>query len=311
MMPTTVQSVLVADRLTKKYEDLLAVNEISIEVGRGECFGFLGPNGAGKTSTMRMVYGVSPITAGYLSVLGFDVQKYPREVKRRLGVAPQEYNLDPDFTVLENLLIHARYFRIPKTEARQRALELLEFFKLTEKKDSVVEHISGGMKRRLILARALMNEPEALVLDEPTTGLDPQARHLIWEKLIDLKSRGITVLLTTHYMEEAEYLCDRLVILDQGKILTEGQPRALVQSIIGEEILELVPSDMESALTILKADLGKIRYQIVGNKLEVLAQDPRGLVPGLMDRLKLENFSLRRAGLEDVFLHLTGRELRE
>jgi lipooligosaccharide transport system ATP-binding protein len=311
MISTTVQSVLVADHLTKKYEDLLAVNEISIEVGRGECFGFLGPNGAGKTSTMRMVYGVSPITAGYLNVLGLDVQKYPREVKRRLGVAPQEYNLDPDFTVLENLLVHARYFRIPRKEARRRALELLEFFRLTEKKDSIVEHISGGMKRRLILARALINEPEALVLDEPTTGLDPQARHLIWEKLIDLKARGITVLLTTHYMEEAEYLCDRLVILDQGKILAEGQPRTLVQSVIGEEILELVPSDMESALTILKADPEKMRYQIVGNKLEVFSQDPKSLVPGLLDRLKLENFSLRRASLEDVFLHLTGRELRE
>jgi lipooligosaccharide transport system ATP-binding protein len=310
-MSTITQSVLVADRLSKKYEDLLAVDEISFEVQKGECFGLLGPNGAGKTSTMKMVYAASPITAGHLSVLGFDVQKHPREVKRRLGVAPQEYNLDPDFTVLENLLNHARYFRISKAEARRRALELLEFFKLTEKKDSVVEHISGGMKRRLILARALNNEPEALVLDEPTTGLDPQARHLIWEKLIDLKSRGITVLLTTHYMEEAEYLCDRLVILDQGRILAEGQPRALVQSIIGEEILELVSSDMESALTILKANPRTPRYQIVGRKVEVFDQEPKSLVPELMSQLKLENFSLRRATLEDVFLHLTGRELRE
>jgi lipooligosaccharide transport system ATP-binding protein len=304
-------NVLLAERLTKKYEDLLAVNGISFEVRKGECFGLLGPNGAGKTSTMKMVYAVSPITAGRLSVLGFDVQKHPREVKRRLGVAPQEYNLDPDFTVLENLLNHARYFRIPKTEASRRALELLEFFKLTEKKDSIVEHISGGMKRRLILARALINEPEALVLDEPTTGLDPQARHLIWEKLIDLKGRGITVLLTTHYMEEAEYLCDRLVILDQGKILAEGQPRTLVQSFIGEEILELVPSDMESVLAILKANSKTMRYQIVGRKVEVFAQDPKSLIPEFMGQLKLENFSLRRATLEDVFLHLTGRELRE
>jgi lipooligosaccharide transport system ATP-binding protein len=311
MMSTITQSVLVADHLSKKYEDLLAVDEISFEVQGGECFGLLGPNGAGKTSTMKMVYAVSPITAGRLTVLGFDVQTRPREVKRRLGVAPQEYNLDPDFTVLENLLNHARYFRIPKAEGRRRALELLEFFKLTEKKDSVVEHISGGMKRRLILARALINEPEALVLDEPTTGLDPQARHLIWEKLIDLKSRGITVLLTTHYMEEAEYLCDRLVILDKGKILAEGQPRALVQSIIGEEILELVPSDMESALTILNANPRTMRYQIVGRKIEVFDQEPKSLVPELMSQLKLENFSLRRASLEDVFLHLTGRELRE
>ena len=310
-MSTTTQTVLVAERLTKRYEDLIAVDEISFEVQRGECFGLLGPNGAGKTTTMKMVYAVSPITAGQLSVLGFDVQARPREVKRRLGVAPQEYNLDPDFTVLENLLIHARYFRIPRNEARRRALELLDFFKLTDKKDSIVEHISGGMKRRLILARALINEPEALVLDEPTTGLDPQARHLICEKLIDLKGRGITVLLTTHYMEEAEYLCDRLVILDQGKILAEGDPRALVQNIIGEEILELVPSDMENTLTVLKANPRTKRYQIVGRKIEVFVEEPKSLVPELMSRLKLENFSLRRATLEDVFLHLTGRELRE
>jgi len=310
-MSTATQTVLVATRLSKKYEDLLAVKEISFEVQKGECFGLLGPNGAGKTSTMKMVYAVSPITAGHLSVLGFDVQKQPREVKRRLGVAPQEYNLDPDFTVLENLLNHARYFRIPKTEARRRAFELLEFFKLTEKKDSIVEHISSGMKRRLMLARALINDPEALVLDEPTTGLDPQARHLIWEKLINLKSRGITVLLTTHYMEEAEYLCDRLVILDQGKILAEGRPRGLVESIIGDEILELVPSDMENVLAILKAHSGTIRYQIVGRKLEVFAQDPKSLIPEFIGQLKLENLSLRRATLEDVFLHLTGRELRD
>lgn len=304
-------SVVVAEHLVKKYGEFIAVDDISLEVEKGECFGFLGPNGAGKTSTMKMIYGVSPITAGHLSVLGFDVQTHPREVKQRLGVAPQEYNLDPDFSVLENLLNHARYFRIPKEDARRRALELLEFFKLTEKKDSVVEHISGGMKKRLILARALINEPEALILDEPTTGLDPQARNLIWEKLGDLKSRGITVLLTTHYMEEAERLCDHLVILDRGKILTAGQPRALVQSIIGEEILELVPSDVESALTMLKASSEEARYQIVGNKLEIFAKDPKSLVPQLMSQLKLENFSLRRATLEDVFLHLTGRELRE
>ena len=304
-------NVLVAERLTKKYDDLVAVNDISMEVQKGECFGLLGPNGAGKTSTMKMIYGVSPITAGRLSVLGFDVQTHPREVKRRLGVAPQEFNLDPDFTVIENLLVYARYFRIPKTDARRRAIGLLEFFRLSEKKDSIVEHISGGMKKRLILARALINEPEMLILDEPTTGLDPQARHLIWEKLNDLRSRGITVLLTTHYMEEAERLCNRLIILDQGKILAEGQPRALVQDIIGEEVLELVPSDLESAVTILRANSEKLRYQVVGKKLEIMGPDLESLVPHLMAQLKLENLSLRRATLEDVFLQLTGRELRE
>jgi lipooligosaccharide transport system ATP-binding protein len=304
-------TVLTAERLTKKYGDLLAVDGISMEVQKGECFGLLGPNGAGKTSTMKMVYAVSPITAGRLIVLGLDVQVRPREVKQRLGVAPQEYNLDPDFTVLDNLVIHARYFRIPKEQARRRAIELLEFFKLTEKEDSIVEHISGGMKRRLILARALINEPDVLVLDEPTTGLDPQARHLIWEKLIDLKSQGTTILLTTHYMEEAEYLCDRLVILDQGRILTEGQPQTLVQNIIGDEILELVPTDLEGCLTVLKSNPKKLRYQVVGKKVEIFAQDPKSLGPELLSQLKLENFSLRRATLEDVFLHLTGRELRE
>jgi lipooligosaccharide transport system ATP-binding protein len=304
-------TVLAAERLTKKYGDLLAVDEISMEVQKGECFGLLGPNGAGKTSTMKMIYAASPITAGRLNVLGFDVQAQPREVKQRLGVAPQEYNLDPDFTVLDNLVIHARYFRIPKEQARRRALDLLEFFKLTEKEDSIVEHISGGMKRRLILARALINEPDVLVLDEPTTGLDPQARHLIWEKLIDLKSQGTTILLTTHYMEEAEYLCDRLVILDQGRILAEGKPRTLVQNIIGDEILELVPTDLEGCLTVLKSNPKKLRCQVVGKKVEIFAQDPRSLVPELLSQLKVENFSLRRATLEDVFLHLTGRELRE
>jgi lipooligosaccharide transport system ATP-binding protein len=304
-------TVLTAERLTKKYGDLLAVDGISMEVQKSECFGLLGPNGAGKTSTMKMIYAVSPITAGRLHVLGLDVQVRPREVKQRLGVAPQEYNLDPDFTVLDNLVIHARYFRIPKEQARRRALELLEFFKLTEKADSIVEHISGGMKRRLILARALINEPDVLVLDEPTTGLDPQARHLIWEKLIDLKSQGTTILLTTHYMEEAEYLCDRLVILDQGRILAEGQPRTLVHNVIGDDILELVPSDLESCLAILKSNPKKLRYQVVGRKVEIFAQDPKSLVPELLSQLKPENFSLRRATLEDVFLHLTGRELRE
>jgi lipooligosaccharide transport system ATP-binding protein len=271
-------TVLTAERLTKKYGDLLAVDGISMEVQKGECFGLLGPNGAGKTSTMKMVYAVSPITAGRLIVLGLDVQTRPREVKQKLGVAPQEYNLDPDFTVLDNLVIHARYFRIPKDQARGRAKELLEFFKLTEKEDSIVEHISGGMKRRLILARALINEPDVLVLDEPTTGLDPQARHLIWEKLIDLKSQGTTILLTTHYMEEAEYLCDRLVILDQGRILTEGRPQTLVQSIIGDEILELVPTALEDCLIMLKSNPKKLRYQVVGKKVEIFAQDPKSLV---------------------------------
>jgi len=304
-------NVLVAEQLTKKYGDLLAVDGISLEVQKGECFGFLGPNGAGKTSTMKMIYAVSPITAGRLFVLNLDVVAYPREVKRRLGVAPQEYNLDPDFTVLENLLVYARYFRIPRSDARRRAFQLLEFFHLMEKKDSIVEHISGGMKKRLILARALINEPEILILDEPTTGLDPQARHLIWEKINELKSHGITVLLTTHYMDEAERLCDRLVVMDQGKILAEGKPKVLVRDFIGDEVVELVPSDFEGALNTLRANSENIRFQVVGKKIEILTRDPRGIMPKLLSELETENLSLRRATLEDVFLYLTGRELRE
>ncbi len=304
-------SVVVAQHLVKKYGEFTAVDDISLEVQKGECFGFLGPNGAGKTSTMKMMYAVSPITAGQLFILGLDVKAHPREVKRRLGVAPQEYNLDPDFSVLENLLVYARYFRIPRSDARARAFQLLDFFHLMEKKDSVVEHISGGMKKRLILARALINEPELLILDEPTTGLDPQARHLIWEKINELKSRGITVLLTTHYMDEAERLCDRLVILDQGKILAEGEPKKLVQEFIGDEVVEVVPSDLESALTALKVDSEGMRFQVNGKRIEILSKNPREIVPRLMNQLKLENLSLRRATLEDVFLHLTGRELRE
>lgn len=196
---------------------------------------FLGPNGAGKTSTMKMIYCASPLTAGRLWVLGWDVQTHPREVKCRLGVAPQEENLDPDFTVLENLLVYARYFRIPKAQPRQRALELLEFVQLMEKKNSIVEHISGGMKKRLILARSLINDPEVLILDEPTTGLDPQARHLFWEKIRGLKRKGKSILLTTHYMEEAEKLCNRLVIMNKGRIIAQGHPQTLVQENIGEE----------------------------------------------------------------------------
>ena len=312
MVEETMNTPLViAENLVKRYGELTAVDGISFEIQKGECFGFLGPNGAGKTSTMKMIYAVSPITAGCLHVLGFDIRKHPRQVKGRLGIAPQESNLDPDFTVLENLVVYARYFGIPKADARRRALELLAFLQLTEKKDSIVEHISGGMKRRLILARALINDPEVLILDEPTTGLDPQARHLIWDKLKALKSHGITVLLTTHYMEEAEQLCDRLVIMDKGKILTEGAPRGLIQAVIGEEVLELVPSDLEVAVERLKADSRNLRFHAFGRKLEIFTEDPKSLLPRLMNDLHLENVSLRRATLEDVFLHLTGRDLRE
>ncbi|MEM3078503.1 MAG: ABC transporter ATP-binding protein, partial [Nitrososphaerales archaeon] len=212
-MPTVVS----AENLMKKYGDIVAVDGINFSVEQGECFGFLGPNGAGKTTTIKMIQCVSPKTSGKLEVLGMDVDLYPKEIKRNLGVVPQENNLDPDFTVYENLMVYSRYFSIPKNEAKERIEKLLKFMQLEEKRDAIIERLSGGMKRRLILARALLNEPKILILDEPTVGLDPQARHLIWDRIRSLKKEGVTTILTTHYMEEASQLCDRLVIMDYGK----------------------------------------------------------------------------------------------
>ena len=222
-------AVVRAVNLVKKYNGLTAVDGISFQVIQGECFGFLGPNGAGKTTTMRMIYGFSAPTAGRLDVFGLPVGKHSREIKRRVGIAPQELSLDPDLRVLQNLLIYARYFDIPKAEARRRADELLNFFHIQDKKDEKLDHLSGGMKRRLLVARALINQPEVLVLDEPTTGLDPQSRHDMWERIRELKAKGVTTILTTHYMEEAEQLCDRILVIDYGKIVEEGRPSDLVK----------------------------------------------------------------------------------
>ena len=222
-------AVVRAVNLVKKYNGLTAVDGISFQVIQGECFGFLGPNGAGKTTTMRMIYGFSAPTAGRLDVFGLPVGKHSREIKRRVGIAPQELSLDPDLRVLQNLLIYARYFDIPKAEARRRADELLNFFHIQDKKNEKLDHLSGGMKRRLLVARALINQPEVLVLDEPTTGLDPQSRHDMWERIRELKAKGVTTILTTHYMEEAEQLCDRILVIDYGKIVEEGRPSDLVK----------------------------------------------------------------------------------
>jgi lipooligosaccharide transport system ATP-binding protein len=223
-----VESIVDAKNLVKRYDGFTAVDGISFDVKKGECFGFLGPNGAGKTTTMRMIYGFSAPTSGDLNVFGVPVTENTRAIKRRVGIAPQELSLDPDLLVLQNLLIYASYFDIPKKEARRRADELLEFFHLKEKKGEKLDHLSGGMKRRLLVARALINKPEVLVLDEPTTGLDPQSRHDMWERVRDLKKQGVTTILTTHYMEEAEELCDRIVLIDHGKIVEEGRPSDLI-----------------------------------------------------------------------------------
>ncbi|HSA59756.1 MAG TPA: ABC transporter ATP-binding protein [bacterium] len=221
-------SIVRARDLVKRYDGFTAVDGISFDVRKGECFGFLGPNGAGKTTTMRMIYGFSAPTSGALEVLGMPVSQNARAIKRRVGIAPQELSLDPDLLVLQNLLIYASYFDIPKAEARKRADELLQFFHLLDKKNEKLDHLSGGMKRRLLVARALINKPEVLVLDEPTTGLDPQSRHDMWERVRDLKRQGVTTILTTHYMEEAEELCDRIVLIDHGKIVEEGRPDDLI-----------------------------------------------------------------------------------
>ncbi len=304
------QEILVeAENLTKKFGALIAVDSINFKISKGENFGFLGPNGAGKTTTMRMINGVSPPTAGNLTVASKDVCKNGREIKSMIGVAPQEDNLDPDFTVFQNLTVYARYFDIPKEEAKKRAEELLKFVQLEEKRDVIINNLSAGMKRRLIIARALLNEPQILILDEPTTGLDPQARHLIWDKIRSLKKQGVTVILTTHYMDEAAQLCDRIIIMDQGKIIEEGKPMDLVRKHAGEEVLELAYS--EEVMELLKQAFSNARMEVVGDKIHVFTSHPRGAFSKVLKAASFKGAVIRDADLEDVFLKLTGRRLRE
>lgn len=299
--------VLEAKNLEKKFSDVIAVNNINFKVEEGEVFGFLGPNGAGKTTTMKMIQCVSPKTGGDLKVFGLDVGKNPREIKKLMGVVPQMDNLDPDFTAIGNLLQYARYFDIPKEEALKRASELIDYIQLTEKKDSSIEKLSGGMKRRLVLARAMINNPKLLLLDEPTTGLDPQARHLIWEKLKDLSSKGITVIITTHYMEEAARLCDRLVIMDNGQILVEGNPKELIKKYVGEHIVEAENTNE------IKACLNKnnVKYDIANDSVEIYTENIQGVTNLLLTQCTESGVTARPATLEDVFLKLTGRKLRD
>ena len=304
-----METMVLAENLTKKFGDFVAVDAVNFYVDQGELFGFLGPNGAGKTTTMKMIYCVSPKTSGRLEVAGVDVDQNPRKIKELIGVAPQENNLDPDFTVIENLITYSRYFDIPKNEAQARAKKLLEFFQLEEKKDIVIERLSTGMKRRLILARALLNEPRMLVLDEPTIGLDPQARHMIWQRLRDLRAEGVTNLLTTHYMEEAEVLCDRLVIMDSGKIITEGKPKNLIEKYIEGDVLEITAG--EDITTYLKENHGQLHFEKVENKVHIFSKDPDRLLRDLVGKFRIESTLVRRATLEDVFLELTGRALKD
>jgi lipooligosaccharide transport system ATP-binding protein len=299
-----------AKRLYKEYSGFPAVKEIDFTVNKGECFGFLGPNGAGKTTTMNMVQGYCSITGGELRVFGMDVRKYSRKVKASMGVVPQENNLDPDLTVMENLRVYARYFDIPRDEAGRRATALLEFMALSEKKDERITKLSGGMKRRLMVARALINDPQLIMLDEPTTGLDPQARHLIWQKLRGLKKEGRTMVLTTQYMDEAAQLCDRLVIMDGGRILAEGGPGELISKFVKGNVVEVrVPED--GVGRVLESLRGvDFDYELSGDTLFIHSDD-RETVLKKISEFTGAGFVNRQATLEDVFLKLTGRELRE
>ena len=302
-----ISDIIEAQELKKIFGDVIAVDGISFTVKKGEVFGFLGPNGAGKTSTMKIIACVSPRTSGAVRVFSMDPDSYPAEIKLRLGVVPQETNLDPDFTCFGNLFTYSRYFDIPPDIAHKRAEELLAFVQLTEKKDVTIEKLSGGMKRRLILARALVNNPDLLILDEPTIGLDPQARHLIWERLKMLQAQGNTIVLTTHYLEEAERLCDRLVIMDNGKILVEGAPADLVKQYIGNEVVEV-----EKTEEVLSCLGGKnIPFEVIGDTVQIATGSSREVVRTLFDHCSPKKVLTRPATLEDVFLKLTGRKLKE
>jgi lipooligosaccharide transport system ATP-binding protein len=307
-----LESTLVARGLKKSYDGFEAVKGVDFEVHPGECFGFLGPNGAGKTTTMKMIYGAVIPTSGELDVAGLDVRRCEREIKRRIGVVPQENNLDDELKVRENLLVYGRYYDLPRKVALQRADELLEFVQLTEKADSKVEQLSGGMKRRLLIARALINDPEIVVLDEPTTGLDPQARHLVWDRLRELTAEGKTLLLTTHYMEEAARLCDRLVIMEGGLIIAEGSPKQLVEEHVSPQVLEFRgrPEDLERLRPIVEAASDAVERS--GEALLAFTAGGDALLEEVIaSGVEVENTVYRQAGLEDVFLRLTGRRLIE
>jgi lipooligosaccharide transport system ATP-binding protein len=303
------QSLIHARGLVKRFGDLVAVDGIDFDVAKGEAFGFLGPNGAGKSSTMRMIGCVSPPTGGTLRILGSDPLKDGPQIRARLGVVPQQDTLDTELTVRENMIIYGRYFGLSRKECRVRAERLLEFVQLTERADDRVEPLSGGMKRRLTIARSLVNDPEVLLLDEPTTGLDPQARHAVWDRLFRLKQQGVTLVLTTHYMDEAEQLCDRLVVMDRGKIAEEGSPLELIQRLSSREVVELrfthdVPKIDEQMFN------GQVsRVEVLPDRLLLYTDDGDAIVPIAHERLNPHSVLVRRSTLEDVFLRLTGRTL--
>jgi lipooligosaccharide transport system ATP-binding protein len=303
-----MSGLIEARELTKRFGDLTAVDGIDFEVRPGETFGFLGPNGAGKTSTMRMIGAVSPRSGGELLVFGLDPAERGPEIRARLGVAPQLDNLDFELTVWENLLVYGRFFGLPTQTIKERAAELLDFLQLTERRNSKIEPLSGGMKRRLTIARALVNEPDLLLLDEPTTGLDPQARHAVWDRLYRLKQRGVTLVLTTHYMDEAEQLCDRLVVMDRGRIVAEGSPRELIHRYVPRDVVELRGVDGQ----VEKLDGLGDRLEVLADRVLIGTSDGDATVEAVHARgVEPESLLVRRSTLEDVFLAITGRSLIE
>ncbi|SEN73848.1 ATP-binding cassette domain-containing protein [Cryobacterium sp. TMT1-3] len=304
--------VIVSQNLVKRYQDFVAVDGISFEVAPGESFGLLGPNGAGKSTTMRMIGAVSTRTGGELRVLGLDPNEYGPEIRSQLGVVPQENNLDLELKVRENLLVYGRYFGLPRARVARRADELLEFAQLADKATHKVDDLSGGMKRRLTIARALINDPRLLLLDEPTTGLDPQARHILWDRLFRLKEQGTTLLVTTHYMDEAEQLCDRLVVVDQGRIMAEGSPADLIRRYSSREVLEVRFGSTQNAEVAERIQGSGERVEVLPDRILVYSDSgekelERMTAAGLRPLTSL----VRRSSLEDVFLRLTGRNLIE
>ena len=310
--PDPGDSLIHARGLTKRFGEFAAVDAIDFDVAPGESFGFLGPNGAGKTSTMRMIGCVSPISGGTLRVLGREPDVDGPAIRARIGVVPQQDTLDTELTVRENLIIYGRYFGLSRAECRRRADELLDFAQLTDRADDQVEPLSGGMKRRLTIGRALINEPDLLLLDEPTTGLDPQARHLLWDRLYRLKQRGVTLVLTTHYMDEAEQLCDRLVVMDKAKIVAEGSPRELIDRYSTREVTELrFPVGVQETLNGQLDGLAE-RIEFLPDRVLLYADDGEAAAVAAHERgLRPEQVLVRRSSLEDVFLRLTGRSLIE
>ncbi len=304
------QPLISARNLVKRFGEFVAVNGIDVDVYPGESFGFLGPNGAGKSSTMRMIGCVSPASEGSLSIFGLEAATHGKEIRSRMGVVPQQDQLDEQLSVENNLIIYGRYFDLPRAECKRRTAELLEFVQLSDRAKSLIEPLSGGMKRRVTIARSLINEPDLLLLDEPTTGLDPQARHVLWDRLYRLKQRGVTLVLTTHYMDEAEQLCDRLVVMDRGEIVAMGSPRELIREHSSREVLELrYPAGTNEAQAVGVDGIGS-RQEVLPDRVLIYADDGEDALNEVHRRGSApESALVRRSSLEDVFLRLTGRTL--